>query len=175
MTWFPTRKRKEFLSSVIKPVHQRAGLGPPPNRFTTNWSEQTNRLIQEFVKSQNEGKNVDKFTFCVAILINQQEQAIELAIVGLGEYKKHLKVQPRYRKSSAEMIIQSWKSSSRAALIEFYDKCYVPVQLATNLHNYQLMLRMLEFTAASVLSSTSSPAMQGSTVSIQPMQSTTGF
>ena len=98
-TWFQTRKRKEFLNSVIRPVRQRAGLGSPPDRFTTNRSEQTNRSIQEFVKSESKGKKVDEFTFCVALskLINQQEQAIELAILGLGEYKlrdkfKHLGV-----------------------------------------------------------------------------------
>ena len=88
-TWFQTRKRKEFLNSVIRPVRQRAGLGSPPDRFTTNRSEQTNRSIQEFVKSESKGKKVDEFTFCVALckLVNQQEQAIELAILGLGEYK----------------------------------------------------------------------------------------
>ena len=32
-TWFQTRKRKEFL--MIRPVRQRAGLGSPPDRFTT--------------------------------------------------------------------------------------------------------------------------------------------
>ena len=84
---------------MIRPVRQRAGLGSPPDRFTTNRSEQTNRSIQEFVKSESKGKKVDEFTFCVALskLINQQEQAIELAILGLGEYKlrdkfKHLGV-----------------------------------------------------------------------------------
>ena len=73
--------------------------GSPPDRFTTNRSEQTNRCIQEFVKSECKGKRVDEFMFCVALskLINQQKQAIELAILGLGEYKlrdkfKHLGV-----------------------------------------------------------------------------------
>ena len=31
---------------------QRAGLGFPPAKFTTNRSEQTNRSIQEFVKKE---------------------------------------------------------------------------------------------------------------------------
>ena len=84
--WFQTRKRKEFLNSVIRPVRQRAGLGSSPDRFTTNRSEQTNRCIQEFVKSECKGKRGDEFMFCVALskLINQQKQAIELAILGLG-------------------------------------------------------------------------------------------
>ncbi|CAB4023524.1 Hypothetical predicted protein [Paramuricea clavata] len=40
--WFNSKKRNEFLNSVISPVRQRAGLGCPPERFTTNCSEQTN-------------------------------------------------------------------------------------------------------------------------------------
>ena len=72
-TWFQTRKRKEFLNSVIRPVRQRAGLGSPPDRFTTNRSEQTNRSIQEFVKSESKGKKVDEFTFCVALVVSYRD------------------------------------------------------------------------------------------------------
>ena len=98
--WFQSIKRRDFINSVISPVRQRAGLGFPPERFTTNRSEQTNRSIQEFIKSEYKGnKKVDEFTFCVVLskLVNQQKQAVEMAILGLGEYKlkdkfKHLEV-----------------------------------------------------------------------------------
>ena len=88
--WFCTRKAKEFLDSAIQSVRQRAGLGCPPERFTTNKSEQTNRVIQEFVRNENNGKkNIDEFSFCTALakLINNQNQEIELAIIGKGEFK----------------------------------------------------------------------------------------
>lgn len=88
--WFMERKRLLFLNSVISPVRQRAGLGCPPERFTTNRSEQTNRIIQEFVhKECKEKKSVDEFSFCVALskLINIQKQEIEMAIVGTGEFR----------------------------------------------------------------------------------------
>ena len=63
--WFEAQKSKEFVMSVINPVRQRAGLGCPPERFTTNRSEQTNRQIQEFVKKDSNGKkSVDEFSFC---------------------------------------------------------------------------------------------------------------
>ena len=41
-TWFKDKKGKEFAMSVISPVRERAGLGCPPERFTTNRSDQQN-------------------------------------------------------------------------------------------------------------------------------------
>ena len=55
--WFYRTKAQEFLTSAIKCVRQRAGLGCPPERFTTNRSEQKKRIIQEFVKKEYGGKN----------------------------------------------------------------------------------------------------------------------
>ena len=88
--WFCKQKRSSFLQSAIAPVRQRAGLGFPPEKFTTNRSEQTNRSIQEFVKKEcNVMKKVDEFSFCVALnkLVKMQQQEIEMAIVGKGEYR----------------------------------------------------------------------------------------
>ena len=88
--WFCDNKRKEFLTSAINPVRQRAGLGCPPERFTTNRSEQTNRLIQEFTRAESKGgKKVHEFSFCVSLrkLVNTQKQEVELALLGRGEYK----------------------------------------------------------------------------------------
>lgn len=89
-TWFEDKKGKEFAMSVISPVRQRAGLGCPPERFTTNRSEQTNRMIQEFVKKDSNGKkSVDEFSFCISLakLVNAQNQEVELAAAGSGEFK----------------------------------------------------------------------------------------
>jgi hypothetical protein len=88
--WFEAQKSKEFVMSVINPVRQRAGLGCPPERFTTNRSEQTNRQIQEFVKKDSNGKkSVDEFSFCISLakLVNTQNQEVELAVAGSGEFK----------------------------------------------------------------------------------------
>ena len=88
--WFCKQKRLSFLQSAIAPVRQRARLGFPPEKFTTNRSEQTNRSIQEFVKKEcNVMKKVDEFSFCVALnkLVKMQQQEIEMAIVGKGEYR----------------------------------------------------------------------------------------
>jgi hypothetical protein len=100
--WFCNNKAHEFVASAIQCIRQRAGLGFPPERFTTNRTEQTNRLIQEYVKKECGGKkNIDEFSFCVALskLIQMQQQEIELAVVGSGELRlrekfKSLQVTP---------------------------------------------------------------------------------
>ena len=97
--WFIEQKARQFLESVISPVRQRAGLGCPPERFTTNRSERTNGVIQEFVKRECNGKKVDEYVFATTLqkLINIQEKEVELAVIGQGEYKlrdrfKHISV-----------------------------------------------------------------------------------
>lgn len=100
--WFSQRKRPLFVNSAIAPVRQRAGLGHPPEKFTTNRSEQTNRAIQEFARQESKDKrNVDEFSFCISMskLVNIQKLEIELAIVGNGEYRlrekfRHLEIPP---------------------------------------------------------------------------------
>ena len=100
--WFEDKKGKEFAMSVISPVRQRAGLGCPPERFTTNRSEHTNRMIQEFMKKDsNRKKSVDEFSFCISLakLVNTQNQEVELAVARSGEFKirekfKFLEVSP---------------------------------------------------------------------------------
>ena len=98
--WFLKNKAKEFVESVICPVRERARLGCPPERFTTNRSEHTNRVIQDFVKQKAGGK-VDEFVFAQTLkeLIDTQEQEIELAVVCKGEYMlrevfQHIRISP---------------------------------------------------------------------------------
>lgn len=98
--WFIANKAVSFLQSVISPVRQRAGLGCPPERFTTNRSERTNGVIQEFIQQECNGK-VDEYVFAVTLqkLVDMQEKEVELAVIGKGEYKirdrfKHIFVSP---------------------------------------------------------------------------------
>ena len=85
--WFAKNKEKKFLYHVIAPVRQRAGLGCPPTKFTTNRSERTNGVIQE-IKRQFRQRPVDVFSFAVALkdLIDMQENEIELSLPGKGEF-----------------------------------------------------------------------------------------
>ena len=86
--WFLKQKVPEFIRSVISPVHQRAGLGCPPTRFTTNKLERTNGVIQDFKRECGQGK-VDKYAFATTLqkLISMQEKEVEFSVVDKGEYK----------------------------------------------------------------------------------------
>ena len=47
--WFSDNKPDEFASSVINFVRKLAGLGYPQEKFTTNRSERTNGIVQNYV------------------------------------------------------------------------------------------------------------------------------
>lgn len=93
--WFNKNKSAKFVDHLISPVRQRAGLGCPPSRFTTNRSERTNGVIQDYVKRKCGQQLVDVFTFSVKLkeLVDMQEKEVELAVVNKGEYVLH----PAYR------------------------------------------------------------------------------
>ena len=133
--WFCEYKREEFLTSAINPVGQRAGLGCPPERLTTNRSEQTNHLLQEFVRAESNGKkNIDEFSFCVALrkIVNTQKQEIELAVLGRGEYRlckkfKFLEVTAAVVKNERRAESESFEESSSShfgSSNHFFCFCY---------------------------------------------------
>ena len=45
-------KHEEFIRIFISPIRQRAGLGFPPDKFTTNRSERTNSVLQDCVNAE---------------------------------------------------------------------------------------------------------------------------
>ena len=51
--WFCKQKRSSFLQSAIAPVCQRAGLGFPPEKFTTNCSEKGEYRIRDKFQELN--------------------------------------------------------------------------------------------------------------------------
>lgn len=88
--WFLDHKSADFVNCAISPVPQRTGLGFPPDSFTSNRSEKTNSLLQDFVSQESNGKKkVDEFSFASSLekLVKNQKQDVELAVVGTGEYK----------------------------------------------------------------------------------------
>ena len=101
-SWFKSNKAKQFSESMISSVRQRAGLGCPPEKFTTNRSERTNGVIQDFIKRECGKDKVDEYTFAKSLekLIRMQEQELEMAVPGKGEYKlrdqySHILVDPQ--------------------------------------------------------------------------------
>ncbi|XP_078364368.1 uncharacterized protein LOC144648781 [Oculina patagonica] len=88
-SWFGAKKKEEFLNSVISPVRQRAGLGCPPEKFTTNRSERTNGVLQDCVKRECGTAKIDEYTLVKTLekFVKSQEQELELAIMDKGEYQ----------------------------------------------------------------------------------------
>ena len=102
--WFNDNKTDTFVNSVISPMRMLS-----PERFTTNRSERTNGIIQDYVKRECSGSKVNKYVFASTMqkLIDVQEKEIELAVVNQGEYKlrngfKHLNVPPSRWSSMTE-------------------------------------------------------------------------
>jgi hypothetical protein len=89
--WFQKNKSEKFVNHVIAPVRQRAGLGCPPEKFTTNRSERTNSVIQDYVKRKYGHRLVNVLTFSIMMkeLVSMQEKEVELAVVDRGEYTIH--------------------------------------------------------------------------------------
>ena len=106
------------MNCVISPVRQRAGLGCPPEKFTTNRSEATNNVLQDFVSRESHGKKkVDEYSFALSVekLVKIQKEDVELAVVGRGEYKlredfRYLEVAPsewsRMRDDQRKAVLQ---------------------------------------------------------------------
>ena len=120
--WFQETKAEEFINSVISPVRERAGLCCPPDKFTTNRSEKTNGIIQDFVRGQNSGKKipVDEYFFTSRLqqLVKIQKQEIELAVVGRGEYR--LREPFRYLEVSTNEWSRMWDGQREEALLKIH-------------------------------------------------------
>jgi hypothetical protein len=56
--WFERNKSDKFYSCLGVPAREQAGLGSPPERFTTNPSECNNKLVQDFVRKDTGKRRV---------------------------------------------------------------------------------------------------------------------
>ena len=84
--WFQNNKSETFA-----PVRQRTGLGCPPAKFTTNRSECTNSIIQDYAKRKYGHRLFDIFTFAVMMkkLVGKKEKEVKLVVVDRGGYTLH--------------------------------------------------------------------------------------
>lgn len=70
---------------MIGSVREEAGLGSPPQIFTTNASESLNAMLKRKV---NYKKNeLPQFVKYFKELIDEQERELERAVIGRGKYK----------------------------------------------------------------------------------------
>ena len=70
---------------MLKPVREFAGLGSPPDPFYTNDVESANCIIK--CKMNYKASKWPEFCKLANELIEEQENEIEKAIIGVGQHK----------------------------------------------------------------------------------------
>jgi len=70
--------------SAIRPVREEAGLGNPPEMFTTNASESLNAVIKSKVDYQK--NELNKFIEKMRCLVDDQQKEVERAVCRRGKY-----------------------------------------------------------------------------------------
>ena len=93
--WFTRNKAATILQTMIKPVREEAGLGSPPEAFTTNASETVNSIIKSHVSYKP--SQLMELTEKLKEAIDEQEREVERAVIGRGKFRfkeeyKHLEV-----------------------------------------------------------------------------------
>ena len=71
--------------TVLKAVHAEAGLGSPPQPFTTNTSETTNCVIkahESYKQSQ-----LMEFVNHLKDIVDEQEREVERAVIKCGKFR----------------------------------------------------------------------------------------
>ena len=91
--WFKWYKCSTIKQAMLRPVRLRAGLGNPPESFTTNASESINALLKNQVEYKK--NDVPAFLDKLQAAISEQQREVERAIVNTGKYRfrekyKHL-------------------------------------------------------------------------------------
>lgn len=83
--WLDKYKSGDMKRSMIGDVRSSAGLGLPPNQFTTNASESLNALIKAGVSYKRSELSV--FVDKLRGLVKEQDSELERAVIGRGKYR----------------------------------------------------------------------------------------
>ena len=80
--WFIRNKATIIRQTMLKPVREEAGLGSPPEPFTTNASEAVNSIIKSHVSYRK--SQLMELTEKLKEVIDEQEKEVERAVIGRG-------------------------------------------------------------------------------------------
>ena len=89
--WFLKYESNILLSTVLKPVREKAGLGSPPDIFTTNASESLNAVLKS--KLNYKRSELPQFVKQMDELVIEQKEEFERAIINCGK----LRIRDQYR------------------------------------------------------------------------------
>lgn len=84
-TWFCTYKVETMKSTMLQPVREEAGLGCPPQTFTTNASETVNSILK--CHFQHKSCQLLEFVSKLKDVVDEQEKEVERAVIGRGKYR----------------------------------------------------------------------------------------
>ena len=84
-SWFVRYKADSIKSTMLKPVREQAGLGCPPEQFTTNQSEAINSVIKNQVGYKSH--QLMEFVEHLKMVVDEQDHEVERAVIGRGKYR----------------------------------------------------------------------------------------
>jgi hypothetical protein len=96
-SWFVQHKVNSMKATMLKTVRAEAGLGSPPQPFTTNASETTNSVIKAHVRYAH-SQLLMEFVNHLKDVVDEQERELERAIIKRGKFRfkeeySHLEVE----------------------------------------------------------------------------------
>ena len=90
--WFKWYKCDVIIKSLLRPVREQAGLGCPPEHFTTNASESVNALLKN--KVDHKRSELPDFLKKLKEVISKQDEELSRAVIGKGKYT----IRPGFKK-----------------------------------------------------------------------------
>ena len=121
--WFVQNKATVIKSTMLKSVRTEAGLGSPPQIFTTNASETTNSIIKSHVSHKS--CRLMEFVTHLKDVVDEQEREVERAVLRRGKFRfketyLHLEVdENQWFSMSKEQRQAHLKKVSEAQVSEF--------------------------------------------------------
>lgn len=85
MEWFCTTQAEVMCTTMMVSVRTRAGLGSPPEHFTTNSNESLNNLLKR--KVDLKCSEWPQFNRILQGAVKEQQYEFEKALFGMGEYE----------------------------------------------------------------------------------------
>ena len=83
--WFTRNKMTTIMQTMMKPVREEAGLGSPPEPFTTDASKTVNSIIKSHVSYKP--SQLMELTEKLREAIDEQEREVERAVIGRGKFR----------------------------------------------------------------------------------------
>ena len=112
--WFVQHKLDMIKSTMLRPVREEAGLGCPPQPFTTNPSEAVNAVNKNQVNYKSH--QLIQFIEHLKEVIDEQDREVERAITGRGKY--HFKEQYSFPTDSRVTVVQDDRKATVGSLEE---------------------------------------------------------